>query len=283
VATASQGGARGALAGRVAYVLALALAGCCCGGCTWITYLGTDTRGSELGRTYYVGGAGTFGHVGTLDVPHGLRRAGYEGSIEVFGWQSIVGGTLRDQMHRERNLQQARRLAERIQDYLKRHPGRHVNIIALSAGTGIATWAVELLPADARVGTVVFLASSLSNTYDLSGLLRRVDERLYNFYSPDDPVLRYALPLAGSVDRRTFNPAVAGLIGLAEPEEASLETARLYRQRVRNMPYRRQYRDYGYRGMHTDAVSSDFVEHVIAPLLKFTSVDEDDEEAAAEP
>jgi pimeloyl-ACP methyl ester carboxylesterase len=235
-------------------------------GCTWISYLGTDTTGSEWGRTYYIGGAGTFGHVGTIDVPEGLRRAGYRGSIEVFGWQSIIGGTLRDQMDRSRNEAQAKRLAQRIVSYLRRYPARRVNIIALSAGTGIATWALETLPESRHVGTVVFLGSSLSRDYDLRPALRRIDDRLYNFHSPDDPILRYGLPIAGSIDRETHGPNVAGLYGFMPPERGSLSTLALY-ERVRNQPYRRQYEAYGYYGRHTDSTSADFVRHVIAPLL----------------
>lgn len=236
-------------------------------GCTWLTYLGTDTAGSEWGKTYYVGGAGPFGHVGTIDVPHGLRRAGYRGAIEVFGWQGVIPSTLRDQIDRSRNQEQAQRLARRIESYLRRYPGRRVNIIALSAGTGVAAWAIKALPAEFQVGTVVFLGSSLSRRHDLSAVLARVENKLYSFYAPDDPVLRYALPLAGSVDRETRGRGIAGLLGFEVPPGADVATIELYEQRLVNMPYRKHYRQYGYRGMHTDATAPSFVQSVIAPLF----------------
>ncbi len=236
-------------------------------GCTWVTYLGTDPSGSKFGKTYYVGGAGPFGHVGTIDVPRGLRRAGYRGAIEVFGWQGVIPSTLRDQMDRSRNEQQSRRLARRIESYLRQHPGRPVNIIALSAGTGVAAWALEALPAEFRVDTVVFLGSSLSRRYDLSPALRRLDGKLYNFYSPDDPVLRFATPLTGSIDRRTRGRSLGGLLGFEAAAEADAATIELYKKHLVNMPYRRRYRRLGYRGMHTDATSPGFVQAVIAPLL----------------
>lgn len=241
-------------------------------GCTWISYLGTDTTGSNLGRTYYVGGAGPFGHVGTIDVPDGLRRAGYRGSIEAFGWQSVIGGTLRDQMDRSRNEGQARRLARRMQAYLRRYPGRPVNIIALSAGTGIATWALESLPANLHVNTVVFLGSSLSADHDLRPAMRRVTGTLYNFYSPEDPILRHMLPLTGSVDRETHTDYIAGLTGFVVPGEVTATLGQYYSLRVRNMPYRQQYARYGYHGRHTDATSAGFIEYVIAPLIMQTSI-----------
>jgi len=258
-------GSRGCRGGFRTAISAALLVWLC--GCTWVTYLGTDPRGSELGRTYYVGGAGPLGHVGTIDVPRALRRAGYRGSTEVFGWQCIVGGTLRDQVDRPKNEAQARRLAGRIEAYLRRYPGRKVNIVALSAGTGIATWALEALPQDLRVHTVVFLGSSLSRDYDLTAALRHVDDKLYNFYCPDDPILRLAVPLAGSVDRRTHESNLAGLSGFVLPARAGEAAAALYAQRVRNMPYQERYERYGYRGMHMDAAAAEFVELVIAPLL----------------
>jgi pimeloyl-ACP methyl ester carboxylesterase len=244
----------------------LALAAGLCSGCTLIPRLGSDPRGGQYGLTFYVGGAWPLGHLGTIDVPKGLRAAGYRGAIEVFGWQSTLGGTLRDQLDRERNQEQARRLAERIRAYRRRHSQGRVNIVALSAGSGIATWALEALPEDLHVGTVIFLSSSLSRYYDLRPALRRIDGKLYNFYSPDDPVLRYAVPLAGSVDRETRGLDVAGLYGFQPPAHADPATTTAY-QRVRNKPYRRQYGNYGYRGLHADATSVDFVRHVLAPLL----------------
>ncbi|NLG42874.1 MAG: hypothetical protein GX547_06485 [Phycisphaerae bacterium] len=232
--------------------------------------LGTDLRGSQHGRVYYVGGAGTFGNVGMIDVPKGLRRAGWRGSVEVFKWQSTLGGTVRDQIDHERNREKARELAREIVSYARRYPGRPVHIVALSAGTGIATWALESLPDGVDVENVVFLASSLSRSYNLTSALRRVKRRVYNFYSPDDPVLRYALPITGSVDREhelLGSPAVAGLLGF-ELRDVSSERARmLYDARVQNMPYRKKYREYGYRGNHTDVTSADFIEHVVAPLI----------------
>lgn len=247
-------------------LLSVALAGS--SGCTWLSYLGTDYTGRENGKTFFVGGAGPVGNVvGTLDVPRGLRAAHYKGAIEVFGWQSVVGGTVRDQVDRSRNEEQARRLARRIQDYMAQYPGRRVNVIALSAGTGIATWALESLPDDCRIGTVVFLASSLSRQYDLSAALRRIDGRLYCFYSTRDRVLRYGVPIAGSVDRETGWPNAAGLTGFALPAGATDETRQLYRARVRNRPYRSAYKRLGYSGGHTDVTSRRFIAKVVAPLL----------------
>ncbi|MEW6249837.1 MAG: hypothetical protein AB1716_04265 [Planctomycetota bacterium] len=238
-------------------------------GCTMISHLGTDERGRHLGRTYFVGGAGSVGNVvGTFDVSRGLRKAGYRGSVEVFAWQAVLGGTVRDQIDRSRNESQGRNLAARIQGYTLRYPGRPVNIVALSAGTGVATWALEALPKNCRVRNVVFLASSLSRDYDLTAALRRIDGRLHCFYSDKDPLLRYGLPITGSIDRESTNFGAAGLAGFIVPRHASEAARALYTEKLRNHPYKEEYAKYGYHGWHADSTSYEFIAAVIAPLLE---------------
>lgn len=237
-------------------------------GCAWMAHMGTDLNGLQRGKTYYIGGAGPIGNiVGTHSVPRGLRDGGYEGAIEVFVWQAPVGGTLRDQMDRARNEEQGRKLAESIQRYLTEYPDHRVNIIALSAGTGVATWALESLPDGVEVGTVIYLGSSLSRRYDLSRALDHVAGQMHNFYSTRDPILRYGMPLAGSVDRGGWWPSVAGLYGFGLPPNLTRKERLQYRLKLWNHPFHQSYERYGYRGHHTDAAKRRFVEHVITPLL----------------
>ncbi|MBK9126998.1 MAG: hypothetical protein IPM13_04270 [Phycisphaerales bacterium] len=252
---------------RSCRVVVLALAGML-GGCVSLAPLGTRNDGLDIGKVFFVGGAGPIGNVvGTFDVPEGLRRGGYRGAVEVFGWQSVVGGTLRDQMDRDRNLREARKLAEKIAGYQDAFPGRPVHIIALSAGTGVAVWALESLPPGHRVQSVALLSSSLSREYDLTTALRAVSGRVYSFYSPADPVLGVFMRGVGSVDRETWVGEAAGLRGLALPVGAGPETRRLYAERVRNMPHQLEYARYGYVGFHADSVASEFIAHIVTPLL----------------
>jgi pimeloyl-ACP methyl ester carboxylesterase len=247
-------------------MLALTLLGS--SGCTLISTLGTDEHGLQYGKTWFIGGAGSIGNVvGTFDVPKGLRAAKYRGAIEVFAWQAVLGGTLRDQLDRERSEGEARRLAKDIEEYMKRFPGRRVNIIALSAGTGIAVWTLEALPRRCQVGTVVFLGSSLSREYDLSTALTRIAGHLHCFHSTGDPLLRFGLPLTGSVDRDGSSSGAAGLYGFAVPPKASAATKQLYAERLRDYPYQSDYAKYGYWGLHADSTAPSFIEHVVAPLL----------------
>lgn len=251
-------------AGRLACTLLLPLLP----GCAALSYLGTTNRGHEHGKIWFVGGAGSVGNVvGTFDVPRGLRAAGWKGAIETFGWQSALGGTLRDQMDRERNEREARRLAERIDVYMNSHPGRPVSVIAMSAGTGIATWGLEALPAYRRVDNVAFLSSSLSRSYDLTEALRHVRGKLHVFHSEADPVLKFMMPVAGSVDRELFTDAAVGLYGVALPAGASPQTRALYQAKVRNHAYRGSYAKYLYFGFHADSIAAPFIERVVGPLV----------------
>ncbi len=250
---------------RVTLLTALVAGLCCLCGCNAITYVGTDYQGEEYGITYYVGGAGPLGHIGTTSVPGGLRDAGYRYATEAFGWQSVVGGTLLDQVFRTRNLGQAQRLARRIERYADKNPRGKINIIALSAGTGIATWAIEDLRPDIRLNTVIYLGSSLSRDYDLSRALDRVDGKLYNFHSPNDDVLRLAVPLTGTVDRDFAGPG--GLYGFIPPPLCAPDVRMIYRERLRNVPYRSKFARYDNKGGHTDGTNRAFVREILAPLI----------------
>lgn len=218
------------------------------------------------GVTFYVGGAGPIGNIGSIDVPSGLQDAGYRGYTEVFTWQSVTAAI--DQFALARNRGKGAELADRIRMRSRESPRAPIHIIALSAGTGIATFALERLPETVRVKSVVFLASSMSSRYDLSRALRRVDDGLYLFYSPDDPILSTLVPYTGTVDRRDAEIGVAGLQGFRPPPAAlqAADTRELY-ARVHNVRHRPSFNRYGYEGGHIDTTSREFIAKVVAPLL----------------
>ena len=115
-----------------------------------------NPKAEPFGKTYYLDGAGNLGF-GTAQVPGGLQKAGYKGDVEVFIW-TISLNPLIDQLNILGAAEAAgRRLAERIKDYKKRFPQNRVNIIALSAGTGVAVWACENLDSQSRIDNLVLL------------------------------------------------------------------------------------------------------------------------------
>ncbi len=239
----------------------------------------------DRGITFYVGGAGPIGHVGSFDVPTGLGEGGYPGYVEVFTWQGMTHAG--DQMNLGRNREKAAELASLIRRYARSYPTQEINIIALSAGTGITTFALEYLPESIRVNNVVFLGCSLSSVYDLTRALRRVSGGLYVIYSPNDRVLRDIVWYTGTVDRRDAAQGVAGMEGFRLPAQIENDTRRLY-EKVHNIPYRTEFASADYEGGHTDATERAFVRRYLARLLMgnptpLLGVDREDADATRGP
>ena len=216
------------------------------------------------GLTIYVGGAGPIGHVGSLDVPLGLQDAGYEGYVKVFPWQGFTHAG--DQMNLSKNRERASELAAEIRTYAREHPGKKINIVALSAGTGIAAFALEFLPERIQVQNVIFLGCSLSSGYDLTRALRRVRGGLYCIYSPTDGILKDVVWYTGTVDRIKGSAGIAGLEGFSRPSTTASDMARQY-AKVHNVGYRPEFAAAGYRGGHIDCTAREFVANYLAGTI----------------
>lgn len=222
------------------------------------------TGDKEKGITFYVGGAGPIGNVGSWDVPQGLAEAGYEGYVGAFTWQGLTHAG--DQINLSRNKSKGAELAYEIRRYRRLYPHQQINLIALSAGTGIATFALEYLSDDIRVENVVYLGCSMSSSYDLTRALRRINGGLYVVHSTRDPILDKLVSRIGTVDRASGDEGIAGMIGFRYPENPSPQTEREY-QKLRNIAWRYDFAEAGYEGGHTDATKRDFVRRYIAPVL----------------
>ncbi len=230
----------------VAALLVVALAGC-----------HASHRVLEpYGKTYYVEGAGGWGY-GRSGVREGLRRAGYRGDCEVFNW-SPTRIPLLDQIDPLGfNKLQASALAGRIKSYKQKFPDRQVNIIALSAGTGVAIWALEGLRGEIKVNNVFLVGSSLASHYDMQRALSSVAGQVYVYYSPYDLVLPLVTVL-GTVDHR-LGARAAGLVGL--------QTRESYKGKVINIGWDKKWERLGWKGGHTDCVGRPFVQYEIARKL----------------
>lgn len=224
----------------VALLLTAHLAGC------------MDPR-EKLGKTYYLDGAGNWGF-GVAEVARGLQQAGYKGHVEAYLWTSSFNPAV-DQINRPLAHLRALILTGKIQDYLRRHPHNDVNIIALSAGTGVAVWAVEALEPDYKVNNLVLLGSSLSSDYDMSKALSRIKGRVFVYYSPQDPILDGPVRILGTIDGKLGADA-AGLVGLHPPGGTQ--------GKIVNISWEPRYEVYGWTGAHTDCTSEPFVRRFIA-------------------
>jgi len=208
---------------------------------------------AKYGITFYCPGAGNV-DLGDAGLREGFEAAGYRGEVASLMWTMSFNPAI-DQVVRFNAHLGAMRLAGIIQDYLDRYPGHEVNVVGLSAGTGVAIWALEHMNAGYKVQNVVLLGSSLSSTYDVSPALKHVQGTIYCYYSANDAVLAGPMKVFGTIDAQ-FMTDGAGAVGL-KPS----------RDRVVNIAWKREYAQYGYYGGHTDGTSPEFVRKYLAPYV----------------
>ena len=144
------------------------------------------------------------------------------------------------------------KLARWIEEYSDRYPDRPINLVGLSAGTGVSVWALEDLKPGYEVDNVILLASSLSHDYDMSKALKRVKGKVYNYFSSNDAVLQIPMKIFGTIDAK-FGVDGAGAVGLHNRT-----------QKIVNKRWKAEYQRYGYYGGHTDATSPGFVKAVLS-------------------
>lgn len=214
-------------------------------------------RSEEHGRTYYIDGAGNWGF-GVTDVRDGLRSAGYQGQIVNFYWSPTFNPLLDQTIGRPFAYLRGAALAREIDDYLQAHPNSEVNIIALSAGTGVAIWGCEQVQSTSKIHNVLLLSSSLASTYDLTKALNHVSGRVYVYTSHADFVLSGPVRTLGTIDGR-LGVEPAGIAGLKPP--TGME------DRVVNVPWNSSYRKFGWSGSHVDGTSTPFVQHVLSRYI----------------
>ncbi len=231
------------------------------------TLVQVGTRDDQ--RTFYLDGAGNYGF-GKESVPLGLADGGYEGHVEHYIWTTYLGAIV-DQVSVSHNRREGYKLAARIREFLDIRPHGEVNLIGLSAGTGIIVFALEALDPKYRVQNVVMLSSSLSADYDLTAALRRVDGGIYFFWSPDDPILAELVPLVGTVDRSSRSNSPAGIWGARMPFGASQSTRDLYARKVHNIRWYPEPLIGPLKLRHAGSISRSHIRDLVAPILVYRS------------
>jgi pimeloyl-ACP methyl ester carboxylesterase len=211
---------------------------------------------AQFGITFYCPGVGNV-DMGDEGIRTGLGKAGYQGQVARMTWSLSFNPAI-DQTVRIIAEQGGKRLATYIQDYMDRYPGREVNLVGLSAGTGVAIWALEALKPGYKVNNVVLISSSLYHNYDVSRAMESVNGRMYNYYSSTDAVLAGPMKVFGTIDGVHFEDA-AGAVGLHVPAGAA--------DRVINVAWTPAFEKFGYYGGHMDGTNAAFVTADIAPRI----------------
>ena len=204
------------------------------------------------GITFYCPGAGNI-DFGDQGIRKGLEQSGYRGQVASVAWTISFNPAI-DQALRLNARLGGSRLASYIEKYLEQYPDGQVNLIGLSAGSGVAIWALEELKPGYQVDTVVLLSSSLHHEYDVSKALSHVKGNIYNYYSSVDPILAGPMKVFGTIDGVFFEDG-AGAVGLHSPHGG---------ERITNIAWQPAFKKYGYYGGHTDVTNPEFVQSHIS-------------------
>lgn len=215
---------------------------------------------SPKSLTIFVDGAGNWGH-GAADLRKGFKAAGFESKVEEFRWSQTFN-PLFDQMNGRAARRRARFLAERIREIRRGDPHVQINIVAFSAGTGVAVWACESLDEHSRVDNLVLLGSSLSHDYDLGLAAVNVNQQVLAFHSKKDAVLQVVPSICTIDGMRGVN--AAGLVGFSKQSSVGCQ--------VTNQSWRPEWKSLGWSGGHKDCTAPNFIRSVLVGHLQSSPV-----------
>ncbi len=192
----------------------------------------------------------------------GLVQGGMEAEIEIYDWTATDAG-LNALYARQRHHREADVVARKIAERFRADPRTRIYVSGHSAGTGIALWALERLPPDVKVESLLMLASAMSPTYDLSPALAHVRGKAYALYSPYDPVLGIGTRMFGTIDG--IKTDAAGRVGFNKPPNAA--DPRQYEKLV-SIGFNPAWIPLSNIGDHVGPMMRPFAREVLAPLLR---------------
>ncbi|HEV2294937.1 MAG TPA: hypothetical protein VGR35_13875 [Tepidisphaeraceae bacterium] len=222
-----------------------------------------DTR--ELApppRPYLLHLPGIGGHRSIDDMlTQGLVQGGMDADVEIYDWTD-TGPGLSALYSRPRHHQEAGIVARKITDRFRADPRTRIYLSGHSGGTGIALWALERLPPDVKIESLLMLASAMSPTYDLSPALRHVRAKAYALHSPHDPVLGIGTRMFRTIDG--IKSDAAGRVGFAMPPGAD---PKQYEKLVQ-ISYDPAWIPLSHIGDHVGPMMRPFAREILSPLLR---------------
>lgn len=190
----------------------------------------------------------------------GLVQGGVDADVEIYDWTDTDAG-LGALYARNRHAREADIVARKIAERFRADPRQRIYLSGHSGGTGIALWALERLPPDVKIESLLMLASAMSPAYDLSPALRHVRGKGYALHSPYDPVLGIGTRLFGTIDG--IKTDAAGRVGFTMPPGAD---ARQYDKLVQ-IGYDPAWIPLSNIGDHIGPMMRPFAREVLAPLF----------------
>jgi alpha-beta hydrolase superfamily lysophospholipase len=192
-----------------------------------------------------------------------LPAAGLPHRIELIRWQQGFRAvlTFADLWRTDHHRRVAADLAARIRESQSTHPEEPVHVLAHSAGTAIAAYALEQLSPTEAVTSAALVGSGLSPDYDLSAALHRtaagiltVESRLDAFF------LGVGTRLLGTADRRwSF---AAGMVGFCTPSDAAVA------EKLHRTQWSPRFLRQGWLGGHLSIASPWFIRGTLAAWVR---------------
>lgn len=191
----------------------------------------------------------------------GLQQGGLDAEFRPYDWTENdpgLGALLTTEMH----TTEATKVAQMLAQLARENPHAKLTVSVHSGGAGIIVWALEQMPDDFQIESLLLLSPALSPQYDLSKAMRHVRGKVYAFYSPYDvAVLGIGTHMFGTIDG--VKTDAAGKAGFAKPKGADESQ---YAKLVQ-VPYDSSWVRVGNIGDHIGTLSRPFARRVVAPLL----------------
>jgi alpha-beta hydrolase superfamily lysophospholipase len=228
----------------------------------WLALAWTvPARAAEPDSPFLLHVPGVGGHLRVDDLlTQGLRQGGLDAQVQIYDWTGGNPGYAALAAY-ERNQRQAQAIADVLVRVRRASPARRIIVTSHSGGAGLAVWALERLPDDVHVDTLLLLAPALSPQYDLTRALRRVKGAAYAFTSDMDPVLGVGTRTFGTIDR--VKTESAGRVGFTRPQGADP----IQYDKLMTFAYDLAWLSLGNAGDHIGTMNRPFARRVLAPLL----------------
>jgi pimeloyl-ACP methyl ester carboxylesterase len=169
---------------------------------------------AKKGKVYVIDGAGGSGFLPFV-MQNILTDSRFD--MEHFRWSVGYMRIIKDLTNRDVNRAKARDLSRLILEHRESRPDDQIHVVAKSAGTAIALWAMAELP-ERILDRVILLAPAVSPGFPLEGSLKAARRDVYSFWSPRDLFfLGLGTSLFGTADG--VKGKSAGLVGFEPRKE----------------------------------------------------------------
>ena len=163
---------------------------------------------------------------------------------------------IKDLTNRDVNKRKASELASQLREYRAKFPDHQLHLVAKSAGTAIALWAMSELEPE-TLDRVVLLSAAVSPVFPLHEALPAARQDVYSFWSPNDLFwLGLGTSMFGTADGVRGNSA--GLVGFSTKQPTA---------KLREVKWDRSMISSFHVGTHSGTSMPRFIRRYVMPLL----------------